>query len=82
MDNGIVVVTFQKAKPFMGQFELGDGTTFTYSFKGDSEINFFSLDAAGSVVFSADKAVITVEVKTNNIEELGSGSAKITLIPA
>ncbi len=82
VDNGIVVVTFNQAKPFMGQFELGNGTTFTYSFKSDSEINFFSLDAAGSVVFSADKAVITVEVKTNHIEQLGSGSAEITLIPA
>lgn len=81
VDNGLVVVTFKQAAPFVGQFNLGNGTTFSYTFNSDSEINFFSLSATGSVAFSADKAVVTVEVNTNNIEELGSGTVEITLVP-
>ncbi len=80
VDAGVICVSFTKAAPFKGTFNIGNGTTFTYSFKGtDMEGDLFEAEASGKVEFKDGKAVISLSVKTG-IEDLGSGTAEITLV--
>ncbi len=79
IDAGVITVAFTNAAPFKGVFNVGNGTTFSYNFKGtDMEGDLFEAEASGKVEFKDGNAVISLSVNTG-IEELGSGTAEITL---
>lgn len=76
LDEGIICVTFKNADAFKGSWNIS-GTSFNYTID-NFEGALFNAQASGSVNFSGNNAVITMNLKTN-IEQLGNGSAELTL---
>lgn len=77
LDEGVICVTFANADAFMGSWNLS-GSSFSYNFE-NFEGSLFSGSASGTVDFSGEKAIISVNL-TTSIEKLGNGSAELTLV--
>ena len=81
VDEGVILVTFTNASPFIGEWNLNGTSSFSYHFVNDTASDIFESSATGEISFKDNKAVVFMSIKSG-IEDLGDGSAIVTLVEA